>query len=232
MSGVGRGGPQNIPRPAQSRPGTIPEWMEPPVESPSINLAHERIASYQPSELLRGPAVQRPAQSGRKSAVLVALFEGEKGATTILTRRPLHMRKHAGEIAFPGGAHDTTDDSLWHTAIREAEEEVGLDPSLPTMIGEIDRFVTGASFSLVQPIVARLEEPPVLVAAPDEVDEILYVPLVELLTPGVYRQEQWLWDNEWRDMHFFDLIGDTVWGATALMLHNLLDVVARHPPPN
>lgn len=135
------------------------------------------------------------------------------------------MRKHAGEIAFPGGSHDETDESMWHTAVREAEEEVGLDPTLPKMVGEIDRFVTGASFSLVLPIVALLDEPPALVASPDEVEVILHVPLAELLSPGVYRQEEWLWGEEWRAMHFFDLVGDTVWGATALMLHNLLEIV-------
>lgn len=156
--------------------------------------------------------------------MLVALYEGADGPTTILTRRPKHMRKHAGEIAFPGGGHDETDESMWHTAIREAEEEVALDPTLPRYLGEIDRFVTGASFSLVQPIVASLDAPPTLVASPDEVDAILHVPLIELMAPNVYRREDWFYNNEWRAMHFFDLIGDTVWGATALMLHNLLDV--------
>ena len=113
---------------------------------------------------------------------------------------------------------------MWATALREAEEEVALDPSLPQLVGELDRFVTGASFSLVQPIVARLDEPPRLVPSPDEVEVILHVPLLELLSPGVYRQEEWFWDGAWRTMHYFDLVGDTVWGATALMLHNLLEV--------
>lgn len=185
----------------------------------------DAVSTYEPSEILRGPAVDRPPTQGRKSAVLVAIYEGADGPTTILTRRPQHMRKHAGEIAFPGGSHDDTDDSLWHTAIREAEEEVGLHQSLPRQIGELDRFVTGASFSLVQPIVAYLEQPPQLVASPDEVEVILHVPIAELVSNGVYRQEEWFWDGQWRAMHFYDLIGDTVWGATALMLHNLLAVV-------
>lgn len=137
------------------------------------------------------------------------------------------MRKHAGEIAFPGGAHDETDESMWHTAVREAEEEVALDPKLPRHVGEIDRFVTGASFSLVQPIVAALDAPPKLTPSPDEVDLILHVPLVELMTPGVYRAEEWFYNGEWRDMHYFDLVGETIWGATALMIHNLLQIVQR-----
>lgn len=159
--------------------------------------------------------------------MLVAVYDGADGATTILTRRPQHMRKHAGEVSFPGGAHDPEDESMWHTAVREAHEEVALDPSLPSRVGELDTFVTGASYSLVKPIVASLDEPPMLVASPDEVDVILHVPLLELLSDGVYRQEEWLWQDEWRTMHYFDLVGDTVWGATALMLHNLLEVVTQ-----
>lgn len=137
------------------------------------------------------------------------------------------MRKHAGEIAFPGGAHDDTDESLWHTALREAEEEVALDPSLPRRLGDLDRFVTGASFSLVQPIVAALDEKPSLTASPDEVDLILHVPLIELMSTDVYRTEEWLFNDKWQAMHFFDLEGETIWGATALMIHNLLEAITR-----
>ncbi|MDW3177362.1 MAG: CoA pyrophosphatase [Acidimicrobiia bacterium] len=219
-----RGGPQFIPRPEQWRMGGAPPWAQLPVGRLSTDVVANRVAGYTPSEIVRGPAVKRPTAQGRQSAVLVALYDGVDGANTILTRRPQHMRKHAGEISFPGGAHDDTDESLWHTATREAHEEVSLDPRLPRQVGELDRFVTGASFSLVQPIVARLDEPPTLVASPDEVDVILHVPLLELLSPDVYRQEEWFWDGHWRKMHYFDLVGDTVWGATALMLYNLLEV--------
>ncbi len=222
----GRGGPQPIPRPDQWRLGVAPSWHALAAARLSTAEVADRVAAYSPSEIVRGPAVERPTTQGRRSAVLVAVYDGADGATTILTRRPQHMRKHAGEVSFPGGAHDETDTSLWHTATREAHEEVALDPNLPQEVGELDRFVTGASFSLVQPIVARLDEPPMLTASPDEVEVILHVPLLELLSPEVYRQEEWFWDGEWRTMHYFDLFGDTVWGATALMLHNLLEVSA------
>lgn len=223
---AGRGGPQAIPRPEKWRRGRTPPWAGSTTHRLSTDVVARRVADYTPSVVVRGPAVERPSTLGRRSAVLVALYDGAEGATTILTRRPQHMRKHAGEVSFPGGAHDQTDRSLWHTATREAHEEVALDPRLPKQVGELDRFVTGASFSLVQPIVARLDEPPLLVPSPDEVDVILHVPLLELLSPEVYRQEEWFWDGQWRTMHYFDLVGDTVWGATALMLHNLLEVSA------
>ena len=218
-----RGGPQVIPYPDKWRECEARSWVVP--DDFTLANVERAVAAYTPRELLRGPAVDRPENPGRKSAVLVAVYDGDDGPTTILTRRPQHMRKHAGEIAFPGGSHDETDESMWHTALREAEEEVALDPTLARRVGEIDRFVTGASFSLVQPIVAALDNPPHLKASPDEVDLILHVPLIELMTPGVYRAEQWFYNNEWRDMHYFDLVGETVWGATALMLHNLLEAI-------
>ena len=160
--------------------------------------------------------------------MLIAIYETDRGPTTVLTRRPQHMRKHAGEIAFPGGGYEDGDDSLWATATREAEEEVALDPNTCRQIGMLDRFVTGASFSLVQPFIAAIEEPPTLQPSPDEVEAILHVPLAELTHPDTYWQEEWLWEGQWRPMHFFGLVGDTVWGATALMLHQLLDLLATH----
>lgn len=225
---VPRGGPQVIPHPVEWRKGQARTWAVP--EAFTLDVVERAVSSYTPTELLRGPAVDRPKEPGRRSAVLIAVYEGDRGPTTILTRRPPHMRKHASEIAFPGGSHDDTDASMWHTAIREAHEEVALDPLLPRFVGEIDRFVTGASFSLVQPIVAALDVAPELTASPDEVDLILHVPLVELMTPGVYRIEEWFYNDEWRTMHFFDLVGETVWGATALMLHNLLSILDTSGP--
>ncbi len=157
--------------------------------------------------------------------MLIALYEADEGPTTVLTRRPQHMRKHAGEIAFPGGGVEADDEDLWATARREAHEEIDLDPVLPVFVGELDRFVTGASWSLVTPIVATLDAPPLLRASPDEVETILHVPLAELRHPGTYRQEIWRRGDMEVPMHFFDLDGDTIWGATALMIHRLLTIV-------
>lgn len=210
-----------------------PTWRNvdaaPYAVDPALNLAtiERLLEGVEPGELVRGPAVDRPAEQGRQSAVLVAIYDGPLGPTTILTRRPQHMRKHAGEIAFPGGSHDESDESLWHTALREAEEEVALAPGACRQIGILDRFVTGASYSLVQPFVGALDQVPTLVASPDEVDAILHVPLAELAHPDTYWCEDWHWNDAWRTMHFYGLVGDTVWGATALMVHNLLQVVTK-----
>lgn len=225
---VDRGGDQVIPRPEHWRDAGLPVWNEiRPEDVIDLDGVVEALAKRSASDLVRGPLVERPNSQGKNSAVLVALYPGDAGTTMILTKRPTHMRTHAGEIAFPGGSVDPSDDSLWDTALREANEEIGLDPLAVTYVGDLDRFVTGASYSLVQPIVGRLDRRPDLVASPDEVAEILEVPLVELIDDGVYRREEWRRDSPWIPMHFFELIGETVWGATALMIDNLLEVLAQ-----
>ena len=138
------------------------------------------------------------------------------------------MRKHRWEVAFPGGRRDDDDESLWHTAVRETYEEIGLDPAVPRQIGELDSFVTVSSVSLVSPLVAVLPGHPTgLVASPDEVESILYVPASELLLDEVFREEMWPIDNHFRPITFFELDGDTVWGATAAMLRQLLAIATE-----
>jgi 8-oxo-dGTP pyrophosphatase MutT (NUDIX family) len=133
------------------------------------------------------------------------------------------MRAHSGEVSFPGGGQNPGE-SLWDTACREAREEIRLDTSLVRKIGELDHLTTVSSQARIVPYVARLSQPPSMTANPDEVDEILCVPLSELLLLGVYREERWQWpgSNQERPVYFFDLVGDTVWGATANLLRQLL----------
>jgi len=222
-----RGGPQPIPRPDTWTAGEPPPWTD--LDAASIDIAAIEAAffGYVPSDLPIVRIPDAPAQPPRTSAVLVAMYDGQFGATTILTRRPQHMRNHPGQVAFPGGATDEEDGSAWVTAVREAHEEIGLDPSLPRQIGALDRFLTGGSFSLVAPMLAALDSQPDLTAAPDEVEEILHVPLAELLEPDVYRHEIWTWHGQEMSVHFFELLGDTVWGATALMLHRFLELLTE-----
>lgn len=136
------------------------------------------------------------------------------------------MRSHTHEVAFPGGRHDLDDATHIETALREAEEEVALNRSSVEIIGELDHFVTGGSGSLVHPYVAVLSEPPRdLIANPAEVEEILHVRLDELLLNEVWREELWTRDGgrPW-PVTFFELYGDTVWGATGNMLRQLLTI--------
>ena len=170
-----------------------------------------------------------PPAGVRRSAVLVPLFDEDGDAWVILTRRSQHLRAHRGEVSFPGGRQDG-DESLVEAALREAREEIALDTSVVEVVGELDHLSTMASNSSIVPFVGVLPSRPAnLVPNPVEVESIVIVRLDELAQDDVHRTELWVWpaasgiEGE-RPMHFFELHGDTVWGATARMLMNLLCV--------
>src|SRR5206468_1555656 len=146
-------------------------------------------------------------------AVLVALFPGDHGAEVVLTRRSKTLAHHQGEISFPGGRLDPGETAV-EAALREAHEEVALDPSLVTVVGELDHMATMASRSLIVPVVGTLAGRPELRPSAAEVDRILTAPLVEFLADDVYREERWGHPPLERAIHFFELTDETVWGAT------------------
>jgi 8-oxo-dGTP pyrophosphatase MutT (NUDIX family) len=164
-----------------------------------------------------------PLAGARQSAVLVALFDAGGGPEVVLTRRARHLRDHRGEVSFPGGRIEPGETPV-AAALREADEEIALDPALVTVIGELDHLATLASRSAIAPVVGRLDGRPELKAAAGEVDRILNVPLAELLRSDTYREEVWGSDIGERTIHFFELSDETVWGATARMLVQLLAI--------
>jgi 8-oxo-dGTP pyrophosphatase MutT (NUDIX family) len=166
------------------------------------------------------------------SAVLLAAFEEAGEARLILTRRAGHLRRHRGEVAFPGGRVEPRETPL-AAAIREAHEEIGLDPREVTPVGWLRPLVTYASGSLIRPYVATLARRPHLVAEPAEVDRVFDVSVHELLTEGTFREERWRRsspragaDEEgFFPIFFFELDGETIWGATARILTELCCLV-------
>lgn len=234
-----RGGPQRIPRPPGTRPGGPAPWAHLPPDA-----RRPRVADVRAALDAAGPPEPSPVETGgftsavaslagvagkvtpRPSAVLAALYDHDDEAWVILTRRSSRMRAHGGEVSFPGGGFDPADGTLWATARREALEETGLDPSTVEQIGELDHLSTITSRSFIVPYVGVLPgRPDGLLANPDEVEAILHVPLSELLDPELFREEQWPIGSVLRSIVFFELVGDTVWGATAAMLRQLLGLV-------
>lgn len=161
-----------------------------------------------------------------EAAVLLALFEEAGEAWVVMTRRAAHLRRNAGDVAFPGGRRDPGE-TLEENALREAHEEIGLDPASVTIIGELDHFITVTGATEMVPFVGVLPgRPTELTANPGEVDAVLMVPLRDLLADGSHRAEVW---GEGRVMHLFDLEHDIVWGATARLLHRFLELVMAVP---
>lgn len=159
--------------------------------------------------------------------MLAAHFEEDGEARVILTRRAAHLRSHTGEVSFPGGRLDDGEDAL-AAALREATEEVGLDPAAVDIIGELSPLATVGSRSAITPFVGVLPSRPALTPNPAEVELAFDVALAELMDDGVFREERWQWaGQEDRPMYFFELADDTIWGATARMLYELLELIAH-----
>jgi 8-oxo-dGTP pyrophosphatase MutT (NUDIX family) len=164
-----------------------------------------------------------PTDALRESAVLVAVADGPHGAEVLLTRRSESLTSHRGEISFPGGRVDAGE-TFEAAALREAHEEVALDPSAVRLGGRLDPISTLVSRSFIVPVVGAVDVQPTLWPAAGEVDRIMWVPLAELTRAGTFHEEIWQVDDQHRPMFFFDLDDETIWGATARMLHQLLRV--------
>jgi 8-oxo-dGTP pyrophosphatase MutT (NUDIX family) len=171
------------------------------------------------------PQVAPVAPDGtlRESAVLVLIADGSDGAEVLLTRRSQSLNSHRGEISFPGGRVDPGE-GFEAAALREAHEEVSLDPSEVLVHGRLDPISTMASRSYIVPVVGTLDRRPILQPAAAEVDRIMWVPLTELTRADTFREEVWHSDGEPRPIFFFELDDETIWGATARILHQLLRV--------
>jgi 8-oxo-dGTP pyrophosphatase MutT (NUDIX family) len=213
-----RGGVQYIPRPSANRPGRSAPWAGVAPDQRRLSLEAMRGALA-----AAGPARRSPVEGAgvRASAVLVPLYEEAGEPRVVLTRRAQHLRSHRGEVSFPGGGQEPNEDLLT-TALRESEEETGLDPEMVEIVGELDHLETVTSRSFIVPFVGVLPGRPELRPNPNEVELILHVPLGELLLDGVFREERWGLPPLDRPIYFFEVVGDTIWGATGSMLRNLL----------
>ena len=160
--------------------------------------------------------------------MLVPLFEEAGDLRVVLTRRTHTVGTHRGDVAFPGGRKEPGED-LVAAALREAEEEIGLRPDTVEVIGELDRLATVVSGYEITPIVGALPGPPAVVPNPAEIDRVFDVAVNHLLEEGVYHQEEWDLPTGPRQVHFFEVEDETVWGATARILHQLLCVLTGLP---
>ncbi|HEX2152532.1 MAG TPA: CoA pyrophosphatase [Acidimicrobiia bacterium] len=154
-----------------------------------------------------------------RAAVLIAVYDDPDGLTRlILTKRPDTMPTHAGHIAFPGGRPDPSDAGPTATALREANEEVGIHPDDVEVLGFLPPIDTVQFRLMVVPVVGRLAQPPRLVPSAREVVKVYHPTLEELADESLWNSEDWNGHTVW----FYDLEGDSLWGATAMMTRRLL----------
>ncbi|TKA95694.1 CoA pyrophosphatase [Cereibacter changlensis] len=172
------------------------------------------------------PGISLP--EGRKlraAAVLIPVWERPGGAQLILTKRASHLAHHPGQIAFPGGKIDAGDASPEAAALREADEEVGLDPARVEILGQLPPHETVTGYTVV-PVLALVRGELDFRCDPREVEEVFTVPLAHVLTPARYRIERRLWRGEWRRYYTVPWGPYYIWGATARMLRGLADRMA------
>ena len=232
-----------IPRPSTAEPGGPAPWACLPTSARTgITLASVVDALGRAGRLLgdertAGPAASGPHArrlpgtgrtsasngSGRPAAVLVALFEEGGESRVVLTRRAGTLRSHRDQVSFPGGRIDPGEDAV-AAAVREALEEIALDPGLVRPVAVLPPSWAFVSGTEITPVVATLERRPELVANPAEVARVFDVSLADLA--AAYREERWI-EREVGSfpMYFFEVAAETVWGATARMLVDLLRVV-------
>ena len=238
MSPTGaRGGRQRIPRPPNFVAGGPAPWAQLSEAERRLTIAQvrERVADLPPAR----PVTSHPFREGealdpgtRDAAVLIPLFEEAGETRVVLTKRPEHLPTHQGEIAFPGGKIDPAlDASAADAALREAEEEIALPRGSVEIVAELDHLPSVGGPFVIAPFVGIVVGRPTLVPAPGEVDRVFDVALSELLSDEVHREERWDMFGAPRAMQFFELEGETVWGATARILAAFLARLTGVEPP-
>ena len=168
----------------------------------------------------------RPAEKMdlKPAAVLLPLVLRQE-PHVLLTQRTHHLTRHAGQVAFPGGRADANDISLVETALRETQEETGIDPAFVTVAGFLDAYETGTGYAIL-PVVGILSDGFALSPHALEVAEIFEVPLAFLLDPANRQQQSRAFQGRMRSFYSFTYEGHYIWGATAAMLLNFAERIS------
>jgi 8-oxo-dGTP pyrophosphatase MutT (NUDIX family) len=158
-----------------------------------------------------------------QGAVLALLYPRSGETHLVFIRRPQTVAHHKGQIAFPGG-HVETGETRAQAAVREAQEEVGLIPETARVLGALTPLYIPPSGYCIYPFVAVTDVSPGFVPQPEEVDEILEIPVAHLLDVNNHKRETWMFDIGPREVPFYAFGPHKVWGATAMVLSEFLEI--------
>lgn len=193
----------------------------------------ERLATVATMPFTYGDHVLNPSFEGqmkvaryKDAAVLIGLRDVGGEVNVVLTQRTAHLKSHAGQVAFPGGKIDPEDVSPEAAAIREAHEEISLDPALVTPIGRLPDYLTGSGYKIT-PILAQIAPEAQFVANPEEVEAVFEVPFSHLMNLENHRRESRFWQGAER--HFFTISHAEryIWGVTAGIIHMMHERLYR-----
>ena len=174
------------------------------------------LCNYSKHQIKNGTSV--PA------AVLIPLFKSDGQYHILFTKRTDMVENHKGEISFPGGVFDKTDKSLLDTALRESQEELGIDVSDIDVLGELDDIETSTNF-IISPFVGIIPYPYEFKVNEAEIEKLLFVPLEHLLDKDSCWEESWTYKGSPYPMYFYRYQGNIIWGATAKIVKGFLEIM-------
>lgn len=167
-------------------------------------------------------------KSTKKSAVLILLYPDENSIKIPFILRPAYDGMHGGQVAFPGGRMELTDENLFRTALREAQEEVGIRIADVNLIGSLTELYIPISNYLVLPVVGWMNKKPDFYPDPIEVDSILEIKYSTLVNPAIVKEEILMVRGNEIQAPLFDVGEHKIWGATAMMIAEFLDLINKN----
>ena len=173
-----------------------------------------------PASVYGDDGSERERAAVTPAAVLVPIITRPEELTVLFTRRTVLLKSHSGQISFPGGRAEPGDPSPRHTALREAQEEIGLAPARVEVLGQLAEYYTRTGFR-VTPVIGLIQPPLEVLPDAREVDEVFEVPLAFVLDPANHRRESRQIGARLATYYVIEHQGRIIWGATAGMLVNL-----------
>jgi 8-oxo-dGTP pyrophosphatase MutT (NUDIX family) len=200
---------------------TLERRLRPPL--PGLRSQLKMVPSPRPGQL----PYTEVEDTSLKAGVMILLYPRSGAPHIVFTRRPETVLHHKGQISFPGGGFEAGEDAI-AAALRETHEEIGVPEDAIRPLGSLTPLFIPPSNYCIYPIVGAAGETPRFTPRPEEVDEILEVPLAHLREAGTARRETWTLRGEPTDVPFFAFGPHKIWGATAMVLAEFLDVLAAN----
>jgi 8-oxo-dGTP pyrophosphatase MutT (NUDIX family) len=168
-----------------------------------------------------------PGEDAKIAAVLILLYPAYGSIYTVFMQRPDYNGVHSGQISFPGGKKEPSDETIIQTALREANEETGVNPARISVIGTLSPLFIPVSNIIVTPVVGWTNKKPVFRHQPEEVVFLIEADIKTLIDPTIVKTKPFEIRGEMIDIKYFDYKGNVIWGATAMILHELLTIISK-----